>query len=890
MGTYLKTEVAEKTPPGVLLYGIHPLIPYLSQLLSSQFSVFLYQNAQAEQVQNALKQFKNLSRAELSTQHIDYSVLFLGSKEDTKEIMPVIEGLIAQKSKTLMVVGVKEIKNHLAILSLCKKYDTLQCLVLGELFGKHIPQSYSIVSTFIHSAIVNQRITLTGDDLFPIYPVSDEDGIKGIFQLLFGGHKKQKVYYLFYDHPQTYISLVHLLKKVDLNIQILYSEEKPFNQTPEPWESIRTLLTAHLDLSLELLHTQLLGFEKSIAQMSTPDTSPQSFAPKPLFSSARTPKESPVPKKQYVFTLGIIMALYTMTILLCFFASIVFFQATMKEFKKGNIEKTHISLKTSQLLVSAVDPPITMLLSSVSFLTGNDEVFGMYRRFKTYIHLMDQTTQGVARLPKESKEISMEHITSGLADINFLYFRIQALLAEEKNQKIVPQGIIGSNTLNLIVLLQMLPELAAYKSEKTYLVVFQNNAELRPTGGFIGSLAELKVSHGKVTHFLLRDVYEADGQLKAHIEPHYVIRRYLQPHLYLRDSNFSPEFQESASQAALLYQLETGADVDGVVAIDSHVFERILEAVGPLTLADYKKTVDKHNVVDFMQHTIESGFFPGSNQKKELLESLFTNLSLKVSNNPHSLYHIFSQLPTLVQEKHILLSSPVSHLQRLFVLTKASGTYQETGEKNNQTVYDFLAFNEANIGSNKANQDVTRKIKYRVVIENEKVTSNATLVLDNQGEKPLPYKTYLRTLLPLGSRLIHIAIDKKKMTVVPAVTDFREFEDKKFTPPEGLEVDTSVGYGRQMFGFITTVLPHTSQTIELTYQSENAIPLSTLQSYNFLYVKQPGTQRSPLDVSVQYPEGFVPKKPYSDSRKNNTLIIQKDISMDEEITVEFLKH
>jgi len=47
--------------------------------------------------------------------------------------------------------------------------------------------------------------------------------------------------------------------------------------------------------------------------------------------------------------------------------------------------------------------------------------------------------------------------------------------------------------------------------------------ELRPGGGFIGSYAILSVDKGKITNFKIYDVYDADGQLKNHIEPPFAI-------------------------------------------------------------------------------------------------------------------------------------------------------------------------------------------------------------------------------------------------------------------------------------------------------------------------------------------------------------------------------
>lgn len=81
------------------------------------------------------------------------------------------------------------------------------------------------------------------------------------------------------------------------------------------------------------------------------------------------------------------------------------------------------------------------------------------------------------------------------------------------------------------------------QERQTILVLLQNNMELRPTGGFIGSYALLNFFQGKLVDFEVYDVYEADGQLRGHAEPPADLKQYLgEDGWYLRDANWSPLF------------------------------------------------------------------------------------------------------------------------------------------------------------------------------------------------------------------------------------------------------------------------------------------------------------------------------------------------------------
>ena len=147
-----------------------------------------------------------------------------------------------------------------------------------------------------------------------------------------------------------------------------------------------------------------------------------------------------------------------------------------------------------------------------------------------------------------NSEQSLSSITSNLS---FLYSEGQRVSLETGNKDISSR--LKQTYSKLLSLSEILPTILGFYEDKNYLLLFQNDDELRPTGGFIGSIGDAVVKKGKIQNLTIQDVYELDGQLRNHIEPPFIVRRYLQPHLYLRDSNFYLNFQESASMAALLH-------------------------------------------------------------------------------------------------------------------------------------------------------------------------------------------------------------------------------------------------------------------------------------------------------------------------------------------------
>jgi len=113
-------------------------------------------------------------------------------------------------------------------------------------------------------------------------------------------------------------------------------------------------------------------------------------------------------------------------------------------------------------------------------------------------------------------------------------------------------------------------------------VLFQNNFELRPGGGFIGSFGILKVKGGKVTKFEVHDTGNFDGRIPDTVAPPYPMKETLNiPSWKLRDSNWEPDFETNAKQAIEFYKMGQGEEnFDGVVAITANVLTSFLSGRG----------------------------------------------------------------------------------------------------------------------------------------------------------------------------------------------------------------------------------------------------------------------------------------------------------------------
>ena len=134
------------------------------------------------------------------------------------------------------------------------------------------------------------------------------------------------------------------------------------------------------------------------------------------------------------------------------------------------------------------------------------------------------------------------------------------------------------------------PDLLAPQGEHTYLLLAQNNQELRPTGGFISSIGVLTLQDGLPTSFTLQDSYQVENWDAPHPDPPDPLRRHMQLDLWVtRDANWWPDYPTSAQAVAELYTLNQGRPVDGVIALDMIAAVQLLEALTPLTLPDGRR-------------------------------------------------------------------------------------------------------------------------------------------------------------------------------------------------------------------------------------------------------------------------------------------------------------
>jgi len=484
----------------------------------------------------------------------------------------------------------------------------------------------------------------------------------------------------------------------------------------------------------------------------------------------------------------------------------------------------------------------------------------------------DKTQQEIDDLAKTRRELTVE-ITGFAENVQLLEAKIPEWTPQLKKGK-QSLGKINEGIQTAISLMPNLDKIFAENSEKKYLILFANNMELRPGGGFIGSFAILKMKNYTIEDIKVFDVYDADGQLTAHIDPPDPISKYLnQTHWFLRDSAFTGDFPTDFSEAEKLLSMEIGeGNFDGAALVTVSGVQNILAAVKTLYIPDYKEIITGDNFYIKAQLYAEEDFFPGSREKKSFLSAVMNQLLLGVDGV--SLPKLVEKIETSLDQKQIVLFSKDPALQDIFAKNYWSGQILKpncTVPDAFHCIPDFLYQLDANLGVNKANFFIKRPIKLKVQITPEgKIQNTATFVYENNSYPNVfpggPYKNYFQLLLPPNSIINFIKIDGENV---------EEYDETNF--------------GYKQIGFLLTVPPQTKSQVTITY----SLPTTIVKGegiYQLILQKQIGTPNYDLEFEFKMPSNAtITRNNLSPLAKDHEILYNTSVSSDRIFLIEFNK-
>lgn len=298
-------------------------------------------------------------------------------------------------------------------------------------------------------------------------------------------------------------------------------------------------------------------------------------------------------------------------------------------------------------------------------------------------------------------------------------------------------------------------------SQKTYLVLLQNNAELRPTGGFISSFAELSFTNGFPTGFTVKDVFSLKGYNDSKIEKApYPMEKFLAGDNYkgysFHDANWSPDLPTSAKDILDFYKSEfPDKKIDGLITLNFSFFEKLVANKEPISIRD--KIIDSHNLfqtIQFEQNNIDLHSTEDLSKRKSILSELLSETLKKSIFDVVHYDQLFGLLYNGIQNKDIAFYSTDAELEKSFIIKGIANSFPMP----EQNIDPFIVV-LGNLGGMKSDRYISRDFLHTVSIEpgsdmakSVPIKVTTTLTFHHLGGFNAPlshqYRGYIRTYIP----------------------------------------------------------------------------------------------------------------------------------------------
>lgn len=387
-------------------------------------------------------------------------------------------------------------------------------------------------------------------------------------------------------------------------------------------------------------------------------------------------------------------------------------------------------------------------------------------------------------------------------------------------------------------LVQVLPKILGEPEPKKYLVLFQNDTEIRPTGGFLTAYAIFSVAKGKIRAEKSEDIYVLDNSVTKVFPLPEAIK--LSPikvgSWHLRDSNLSPDFVESMKQFEEMYRYASRRDeIDGIMALDTKLLVNVINVLGPVNASGIEFTTATDpacncpQVIYQLERIVDTPAAFERSGRKDILGVLMLSIMQKgLQSSPSQVWpDMIQTLLISLKEKHLLFYFHDPQIQDAVEKVNYAGRILPADG-------DYLHINNTNFGGAKSNLFIKEKvlqdfqvdaggqITKTVTIEyiNPQPASNCNLEAGElclNGIAPL----WVRVYVPQGSQLLKASGSTQ-------------------------EVLAEEDLGKTVFAGRFTVRPEGAATFSVTYR----LPDKSGKKLPLLIQKQPGQGEITHEIRV----------------------------------------
>lgn len=538
----------------------------------------------------------------------------------------------------------------------------------------------------------------------------------------------------------------------------------------------------------------------------------------------------------------------------------------------GTLEQAEPVLVLAQNLAAAADEGLTAITPAVETALATDkplEVMDLLLQLQSVSPQLLNAQLALVQAQEARKQIDPERLIPRIK--NIITGQIDPLFT----------SISGAFPMeDALAMVRIAPELlgGGKAGPQTYLILIQNEDELRPTGGFLTAAGSAVVMDGKVISMNIESSDVIDDLNLPFPLPPWQFKQFMNLNLFLlRDSNWFTDFPTTATWAEYFYSYSRATSANGIITLNMHVIARLLETLGPLDVEGVSTPITSENVQEYLR-SAEKARPKGVSEKwdrKQFLGQLAKPLLEKILNARGQTWtRLMPVLLELLDEKHILLQIDNEEVRALLERMNWDGAVRIPANS------DFLMTVDTNMGYNKTNATLEMTVDYQVNLTTPetpsgllqiKQTNQSTLDIPCEpfaadgymrpstkpGEISDPVYTingchwgYLRAYTPADTKLLRAnpreipAESTMFYEAIPARTDDLGSEDIP---------------GAQVFGMMVITPTRQSRTTEFEYSLPAAVVTRNTDANSWTYrlkvQKQPGLIAPPFTLTLKLPEG-----------------------------------
>jgi len=401
----------------------------------------------------------------------------------------------------------------------------------------------------------------------------------------------------------------------------------------------------------------------------------------------------------------------------------------------GDLSQAEGLLSLAQNLATAADEGLNAVTPAIETTLQDNQPLEM-------MNLVLQLQEAGPQLLNAQVALAQAQAARDRIDVERLSPRLKRLVTERIDPLF--QSLAGAFPMeDALALAHIAPKLlgSGKAGPQTYLILMQNEDELRPTGGYLTAAGSAVVKDGKLISINIETSELVDDLAKPYPSPPWQFREFMNIEMLLfRDSNWFTDFPTTVSWAEYFYSYTRASSADGVIAIDMQVIMRLLETLGPVRVDNVNFPITHENVMDYLRSAEESPpqGIQGKWDRKQFIGRLAQPLLEKILQARGQTWtKLVPVLMELMDERHILVQFDDEEATRLFERRSWDGAVRILNSS------DYLMMVDTNMGYNKSNAVMETTLEYSVdLTELTQPEGRLTIYQTNHSKVDLPCEPF----------------------------------------------------------------------------------------------------------------------------------------------------